>query len=283
MAVEPLQLEGSDRWPRRPRTFTHDLAGHPLLSLDRVSDWVGAISPKRIQQHQGDLPVLHPSGTVRTIKEPTSTVIDELNERNAWVLIQGLSAVSEVDELAQSVERAWLEASASLEGGFVRRAAQLLVASPKAAVPAHFDRQHILLHQVTGTKEVFIGGSTSGSGLDPEIESEVAVSMAHRSHNLYEMPQTATRYLLQPGTGLYIPPRNPHWVLGGTDTSVTLSCGWDTRWSDSEYLTYYWNERLRRVKVPAGPVVPGKWSNRCKAIAVDRFGRIVRFSKRESN
>jgi hypothetical protein len=64
------------------------------------------------------------------------------------------------------------------------------------------------------------------------------------------------RYRLEPGHGLYVPPKAVHLVENGDDLSVSLSLVFHTPELDREAQVYAFNADLRRIKMCPRP--PGE-------------------------
>ena len=50
------------------------------------------------------------------------------------------------------------------------------------------------------------------------------------------LPEDTVTFRLGPGDGLYIPPFAFHWVRGGPETSIAISCGFRTRTTEQANL-----------------------------------------------
>jgi hypothetical protein len=154
--------------------------------------------------------------------------------------------------------------------GMGKRDASLFLGSPRAVVPAHFDLHHNLLLQVEGSKELSLG--TFDDPRDNERELDVALS---RSRNMAVLPTSATTFHLEPGDGIYLPPWGVHWVQGGSEVSVALSCSFSTRMTERTELTRRWNSRLRQLG--RSPLPPGRSEtvDRAKAVVVRSRDRLL--------
>jgi hypothetical protein len=137
------------------------------------------------------------------------------------------------------------------EGGITDRGLNVLASSPEAVVPAHFDMHHNFLLQIDGTKEV-----TIGSFSDPRV-NERAIDRFYDecNNNASALPDVASTFRLEPGDGVYIPPFAFHWVRGGPETSISISCGFRTPATEQAGLVHEYNARLRRLGLH--PRAPG--------------------------
>jgi mannose-6-phosphate isomerase-like protein (cupin superfamily) len=125
------------------------------------------------------------------------------------------------------------------EGGVQDVNLALFLAPPGAVTPAHPDRHHNLLLQVSGTKDVWIE-DLSG---DPVARHRRGVSYFHHpGAGVPELPP-ARLVRLGPGDGVYIPPTSYHWTrVTGDEGSVALSVGFATTRTVGE-------ERLSQIDV----------------------------------
>jgi hypothetical protein len=157
------------------------------------------------------------------------------------------------------------------EGGMRHRDAVLFLASPGAVLPAHFDRHHNVVLQVSGSKDLTVGAFT-----DPAAERrQLERSFKLRQWMADELPSQVRTFHLEAGEALYIPPYAFHWVEGGPDVSIALSCSFTTPETERTELVHACNARLRRLGLPARPPGPSPRRDRAKA-AVFRRARTLR-------
>jgi hypothetical protein len=117
------------------------------------------------------------------------------------------------------------------------------VGAPGATVPVHFDRNHHLLMQVRGTKTVGTGTFT-----DPrEQQRQVESGMLPQRMNADAMPDRADEHTLHAGEALLIPAFVFHWVRGGDDVSIALTCVAGTDVTGRDAAVHKFNMRARRL------------------------------------
>jgi hypothetical protein len=119
---------------------------------------------------------------------------------------------------------------------------------------------HNFLLQIDGTKEV-----TVGSFSDARV-NELAIDRFYDegSNNAPALPDVATTFRLGPGDGVYIPPFGFHWVRGGPETSISISCGFRTRATERTNLVHECNARLRRLGLHPRPPGTSEYQDRAK-------------------
>jgi len=139
-----------------------------------------------------------------------------------------------------------LEAAWPPHEPWVERDAGFFVTSEGAVTPAHADRHHNLLVQLTGDKEITV--CVPGSRAHASV-------IARSLPSLYadRMPPGAEVIKLVAGFALYVPPYSVHWVRS-TRSSLAMSCGWSTETTIRAGRVHAANAALRRLGVPAAPV-----------------------------
>jgi hypothetical protein len=137
-------------------------------------------------------------------------------------------------------------------GKMHRRVAFVFVSSPNSVTPVHFDIEHSLLMQVTGSKIVSIGCFESNAVRRNEFDR-----YWDGSHGRIEtLPPEIAAYTLTPGRAVYIPPGTPHWVHNGPDISLSVTLTYFTAATVRENRIEDFNSRLRRLHM--NPREPGR-------------------------
>lgn len=142
---------------------------------------------------------------------------------------------------------------------WIERDAGFFVSSRGAVTPAHADRHHNLLLQLSGAKEiaVCVPGSRSHAA---------AVARSVPSFHVQKMPSGTEIVTLEAGSALYMPPYTVHWVRS-TEDSVALSCGWSTDATVRAARVHFANATLRKLGLPARPVGSRHEPTRLRAAA----------------
>lgn len=80
----------------------------------------------------------------------------------------------------------------------------IFLSPPGSVTPAHVDHEHNFLLQVEGTKTMTIGF------LDPDREERLLESMYDGHYGRTDaLPDECESFVLEPGTGVYVPPIGP--------------------------------------------------------------------------
>ena len=111
------------------------------------------------------------------------------------------------------------------EGRLDRNESLTLIASPGAVVPAHVDNNHNVLFQLEGTKQLFVGEfSDAAAGAGPGG----AALRRDRVSTSTDSPTSPRATPWPRATRFYLPPYTSHWVVGGSEHSVAVSCSFRT-------------------------------------------------------
>lgn len=254
-------VEAFGRAPFRVRHRLH--AQHPLLVREaliaRAADWPAPW----LEHHRADLPFVLPSGKTEQLAASAGEVVRDIDSNGCWVVLWQLEHSPRysafLDECLEGVDAL----VGRREGGMTSRGLNALIASPRAVAPAHFDMHHNFLLQIEGTKEVMIGSFS-----DPGIgDREIDRYFDQHNNNLRLLPDIISTFRLAPGDGLYIPPFAFHWIRGGPETSISISCGFRTRSTERTNLVHVCNARLRRVGLHPAPPGGSAYRDRAKTAA----------------
>jgi len=203
----------------RPNVVAHELVGEELLTPSALSDAAARLDPACVQHHLGDLPQLAPEGRARRLPLSASEVLRGLDTNGSWVMMRRLAALPEYGAIMRHHVRAFdlsLRATGEVPIGHDLIA---FVAAPGAVVPVHYDRDHHLLAQVSGTKTV-------GAGRFSEVHEQrrqVERGMYEERLNADAVPDDAEVHDLAPGDALVLPAYTFHWVTVGADVSVAIT------------------------------------------------------------
>ena len=203
----------------RPNVVAHGLEGDERLSPAALADAVGRLDSEHVRHHLSNLPTVSPEGHARRLPVTTTDVLRGLDTNGCWVMIRRLAALPEYGAVMRHHVRSFdLSLRAS---GEVPVAHDLIafVAAPGAVVPVHYDRDHHLLAQVSGTKLVGAGRFRD----DNEQRRQIERGMHEERLNPDAIPDDADEHLLGPGDALVLPAYTLHWVTVGDDVSVAVT------------------------------------------------------------
>ena len=151
-----------------------------------------------------------------------------------------------------------------------KRVGFVFVSSPNSVTPAHFDIEHSLLMQVSGSKAVSFGRFPDARARRHEVERYWDGSHGR----IEELPPEEASYTLVPGRGVYIPPTAPHWVHNGPAPSLSVTLTYFTAGTQRENLIETCNARLRRFGLHPRPAGETGLADTVKAAAMRAKGRL---------
>lgn len=242
VCFDPAEL--ADALGRRPIEFRHELADHPLLTLDALVELAAALPPRFVEHHQSlEEPLVMPDVNPEVVNAPPAEVARSIADNHSWMV---LWHVEQVPEYGALLDETLADARAILprrEGRVGRSDGYIFVSAPRTVTPAHVDPEHNLLLQIHGTKQFVVGRYP-----DAETEQRTAERYyAGRTHrNIDWLPPEDRTFALRPGTGVYVPYLRPHWVFNGPEVSISFSATFQAsrrvRWAK----VHRFNGRLRR-------------------------------------
>ena len=258
---------------RRPFAVRHSLDdSHPLLARAAVADRADHWPPGLVEHHEGDLPLVLPSGKTNRLPIGTGDVIRGIDDNGCWVILLSMEHDPAYRALlGDCLAPVGAEVSAR-EGEMTSQGMNLLIGSPHAVVPVHFDLHHNLLLQIVGTKNVTVGSFRESTIRLREVDRYFDEGV----NSVRALPELVTSFDLQPGDGLYIPPYAMHWVQGGPETSIGVSCGFRTAVSERTRLAHQCNSSLRRRGLHPKPPGRSAGRDRVKVMALTQARRIRR-------
>jgi hypothetical protein len=235
--------------------FIHDLHRDDRLTLASVADLADRLPRRSVIADTAAQPLLVPQGgPPRGALERPGDVIRDLHHANAWLTLLNVEADPAMAELmnAQLDQlEAGMIARQGKRGMMRRRVAFVFVSSPNSVTPVHFDIEHSLLMQVSGSKTVSIGRFESDAVRRREFDR-----YWDGSHGRIEdLPPEVATYTMAPGRAVYIPPGTPHWVHNGPDISLSVTLTYFTAATVRQNRIEDFNALLRRRHVK--PREPG--------------------------
>jgi hypothetical protein len=241
-------------YPDAAVKLTHELAGHPLLTVEALAGLAERMPAASVEYNLGKLPLgvrpedtpsngLSLGETIRTIETNGSWAVLKNVERDAAYCALLDAALR---ELAPLVEL-WT-------GPMLNREAFIFLSSPGSITPFHMDPEHNILLQIKGEKvmTVFPAGDEE---LVPAEQSEAFHAGGHRNLVWREdFRGRGTAVTLRPGDAIHVPVKAPHFVENGADVSVSLSVTWRSERSVAESELHGLNAVLRRRGLPVGRI-----------------------------
>jgi mannose-6-phosphate isomerase-like protein (cupin superfamily) len=240
------QIPFDDAFPGRSLEFIHDLHLDDRLTLAAVADLADRLPRRSVIADTAAQPLLVPQGgPPRGALERPGDVIRDLHNANAWLTLLNVEDDSGMAEV-MNTQLDQLESGMTAKQGkrvkMRKRVAFVFVSSPNSVTPVHFDIEHSLLMQVSGSKTVSIGRFESDAVRRHEFDR-----YWDGAHGRIEtlQPEEAA-YTMTPGRAVYIPPGTPHWVHNGPDISLSVTLTYFTAATVRENRVESFNAVLRR-------------------------------------
>jgi hypothetical protein len=234
-------------------TVGHNLTDHHLFTIERLLELSRALPESNVKYNSGRVQVgdgiYRGAATGLSIQE----TICQIEECGAWMVLKFVEQDPEYRELMDACLDQLAVVSNSVEPGMCRREAFIFISSPGSITPYHIDPEYNFLLQIRGAKTMNVLDGADRSILsEPEIEN----FFSGRGHqidfdDLYV--EKATSFVLEPGTGVHVPPAAPHWVQNGDDVCVSFSITFRTPALERRALIYGANSYLRRLGLKPRP------------------------------
>lgn len=260
-----------ERFGRRPFTFAHQLAGHPLTSLDALEDLASWLPREDVEHNRGKVPAVVAAGSVPRAEMSPAEIVRTIATNDCWIVLP----VHRAPAYASLLDELFAEVQAALprrEGKIRHRQAVFFLASSGSTTPTHIDLEQGFLLHLNGSKEIQLGDFT-----DPttgQLHIEQFQTGGHR--NVASPPQRAETFALEPGTGVHVPAFTPHLIhTGPGQVALSLAVALRTEHTLHVSAVHRANARLRRVGV--APRSPGHRQavDRVKSTLVQGVDRVV--------
>jgi hypothetical protein len=194
-----------------------------------------------------------------------------------WLVLWNLEQIPEYRRLLDAILDEAVQLLPARERGMGRREAFLFLSAPNAVTPVHFDPEHNFLLQIRGSKEMNVGRFPDLAWERRELDRYH--DGGHR--NLVEIPPRSSKFLMQPGDGVYLYPWAPHWVFNGPAVSISLSITFRTRRSQRSEWVHLVNGRLRRHGISPLPAGESEFVDRVKAVLASFAAWLLRGCRRQ--
>ena len=262
-------------YPEVPHTLAHRLQLDERLTLDALASLAGQLPDASIEYNRGNLPVGvdgKPGSNGLTIEE----TIRHIATSDSWAVLKNIEQVPEYRALLLGLLEELRPAIEATTGPMLTPQAFVFISSPDAVTPYHYDPEHNILLQLTGSKTM-----TQFPAGNPRFAPDTCHESYHRG-GARELPWSddlltgGTPFAIQPGEAVYVPVMAPHFVRNGPQSSISLSITWRSGWSYAEAEARCFNAALRRIGL--SPRAPARWpaANRAKSTGWRIIRRLTR-------
>lgn len=232
----------------------HDLAGHPLFSLEALAELAERLPQEHIEHNAGnrDVVVADNDSIPQAALSPAD-IVRSIEERAGFVAlpttVPGVPRQAGYQELFEEI---LADLAPMIPGG--RKAvhdhhAVVFVASGGNTTPSHIDPEPSFLLHVRGVKRFSIGRYPESATEHRELEA----FYRHEGRNTPLVPIDLEHFDLAPGEALHVPPIKPHWVENGPEVAISFSVGLQTAEDHRRRGVYLWNSRARRLGLTPKP------------------------------
>lgn len=253
------RLQFAAAYPEVPHILRHHLAYHPLLTLDALAALAGDLPETAIEYNRGDLPIGvngKPGGTGLTIAD----TIRHIATSNSWAALKNIEQLPAYNALLRSLLGQLRTEIAVKTGAMLRPQGFVFISSPNAVTPYHFDPEHNILLQLSGTKVMtqFPAGNTKYA--PDQVHETYHAGGARELIWTDDLADGGQDFALGPGEAVYVPVMAPHFVRNGPASSISLSITWRSDWSFAEAEARGFNRLLRNYGIT--PASPERWPAR---------------------
>lgn len=247
------QLPGGGAFPEQPAEFVHNLHTDTRLTLQEVADLADRLPRRSVICDTSAQPLLVPQGgPPRGALDRPGDVIRNIQDASAWLTLLNIEDDPAYADLMNTTLDQLEAGMIKRQGKMCNRVGFIFVSSPNSVTPAHFDIEHSLLMQVSGSKTVSFGRFEDDLARRHEVER-----YWDGSHGRIEsLPPELASYQLTPGRGVYIPPIAPHWVHNGPAISLSVTLTYFTDATVRENQIEAFNGHLRSLHLNPRP--PGR-------------------------
>lgn len=260
-------------YPETPAILRHNLAEHPLLTLDALAALAGKLPDASIEYNRGNLPL-----GVDGKPAPTGIAIEDTIRHiaisDSWAVLKNIEQDPAYEALLLALLGELKPQIEAKTGAMLRPQGFIFISSPDAVTPYHFDPEHNILLQLVGSK-VMTQFPAGDARFAPDTTHESYHSGGPRELMWRdELAPGGRAFAIGPGEAVMVPVMAPHFVRNGPASSISLSITWRSDWSFAEADARCWNGLLRKAGLNPRP--PRRWphANRGKALAFRVYRRL---------
>ena len=240
------QLPSGGAFPGQPAEFAHHLHEDDRLTIEAVADLADRLPRRSVICDTAAQPLLVPhGGPPRGALSRPGDVIRNMENANAWLTLLNIEADPAYADLMNTMLDKLEAAMTARRGKMRNRVGFVFVSSPNSVTPAHFDIEHSLLMQVSGSKTVSFGRFET----DADRWHEVGRYWDGSHGRIESLPPELASYPLTPGRGVYRPPVSPHWVHNGPAISLSVTLTYFTAATERENMIEAFNAHLRQLRM----------------------------------
>jgi len=228
----------------------HNLASHPLMSLDSLSAMIRRLPPTQVffSSAQVNLNADFDRAWIENRSQfSLQDALTDLAHTDAYIMVRAPETDPEYQPLFQQilacVEDGVREVDPDVRGAML----YLFISSPNSTTPFHVDRYSTLLMQFTGSKTLYLWPHNDRTTVPEDAMEKLFAERSKRGPQLAtEREAFGIAHTIHPGETLHIPFTSPHWVKNGPEVSISMSIIYRTRRSDQMMHAYELDHALRK-------------------------------------
>ena len=239
-----------DHYERKAFYLRHNLAGHPLFSLDALIDLANRLPPEFLEFNAGDVPASLRAGKRASHQLSAAETIRRIRDCSTWL---GLKRIEQIPEYRAVVENILSILRPHIDPSFPGMRsieAFVFVTSPNSTVPFHMDPEHNFLFQLQGRKH-FI--TFPRDALREQDFERHYLTWERRMELSNDLLAAADDLILEPGQAIHVPINSPHYVRNDDEISVSVSITFQTPAARRREMVYKINGQLRKLGLKPTP------------------------------
>ena len=209
-------------FPLQPAVLGHNLANHPLLSLEMLALAAGRMKPEHVECRSSATANGHEFAHAGT--DRVADTIRNIGEAGRWVMLRFAEQLPEFADLLSQL-LAEIEPVVGRFGRPLNPQAFIFISSPGTLTPFHFDPEFNILFQIAGQKRF-----ATYPVVAPWLDNAKQALFHRDGDNLLSWDpayaEAATVHTLNPGDALFVPYKASHWVEVAEEPSISLSLTW---------------------------------------------------------
>lgn len=213
---------GND-FPNKHFLVEHLLANHSLFSLDEILPTLINHPPHLVECRRGDLESGDGLSHEHTYGLTKVQIENQLTQKNSWLQIRHIQLISQYRDMVRQCMDEIMSIVQPRRLGIQQPVGYILMSSPGAVTPFHFDNEHNFLLQISGTKTVHTWSAEDEQAVTSGDKERYYRHGYHDVEFDQKLQNSTTKYELTPGVGLHIPVHSPHWVVTGSEVAVSLA------------------------------------------------------------
>jgi hypothetical protein len=267
----------SDAYPAHAAKLTHNLTGHPLLSLDKLVELAMQLPADSVEHNQGNLPIGIDPKDIPAAALSAAETIRSIEENGSWMVLKRIEQHPEYAQLLHETLAELDHLVAPRTGAMLGLEGFIFISSPRSVTPFHFDPEHNILLQMRGSKTMTVFAASDDRFAPAQVHERFHLGTHHRNlpwdDSFTNQGQPIT---ILPGEAIHVPVKAPHWVKNGPEVSISLSITWRSEWSYAEADARAFNSVLRKTGITPRNPAPYPSRNLRKSMAY----RIIRLASR---